>query len=85
MPEKELKSLSFVTRYAGNPVLTKDDVPYESSLVFNAGVIRWRGRYAVAFRNDYGCTEAEWALGKRFTGTNIGLAFSDDGIHWKVE
>ena len=85
MPEIELKSLPFVTRYAGNPVLTKDDVPYESSLVFNAGVIRWRGRYAVAFRNDYGSTEAEWALGKRFAGTNIGLAFSDDGIHWTVE
>ena len=85
MAEVKLKSLPCVTRYPGNPVLTKDDVPYDSSLVFNAGVIRWQGRYAVAFRNDYGCTEAEWAQGKRFTGTNIGLAFSDDGIHWKVE
>ena len=81
----ELKSLSCVTRYQGNPVLTRDDVPYECSLVFNAGVIRWKDGYAVAFRNDYGCTEQEWAEGKRFKGTNIGLAFSKDGIHWNVE
>jgi len=80
-----LKSLPCVTRYPGNPVLTKDDVPYDCALVFNAGVIRWQGGYAVAFRNDYGCTQPEWERGKRFKGTNIGLAFSPDGIHWKVE
>ena len=80
-----LKSLPCVKRYSGNPVLSKDDVPYDSALVFNAGVIRWRGGYAVAFRNDYGCTQAEWATGKRFRGTNIGLALSADGIHWEVE
>ncbi|MBQ3669368.1 MAG: glycosidase, partial [Clostridia bacterium] len=80
-----LKSLDCVKRYSGNPVLTKDDVPYDSALVFNAGVIRWKDGYAVAFRNDYGCTQAEWEAGKRFKGTNIGLALSEDGIHWKVE
>ena len=53
-----LKSLPCVERYSGNPVLSKDDVPYDSALVFNAGVIRWKGSYAVAFRNDYGCTQA---------------------------
>ena len=80
-----LKSLPCVKRYPGNPVLTKDDVPYESALVFNAGVIRWQDGYAVVFRNDYGCTQREWETGGRFKGTNIGLAFSRDGIHWKVE
>ncbi len=85
MSETILKSLSCVRRYEGNPVLTGADAPYASSLVFNAGVIRWKGGYAVAFRNDYGCTEEEWAQGKRFTGTNIGLAFSPDGIHWTIE
>ncbi len=81
----ELKSLACVKRYPGNPVLSKADVPYSCDLVFNAGVIRWKDGYAVAFRNDYGCTQPEWEAGRRFKGTNIGLAFSPDGIHWKVE
>ena len=85
MPDSRLKSLSCVSRYENNPVLTKDDVPYECDLVFNAGVIRYKDGYAIAFRNDYGCTEEEWNNGKRFKGTNIGLAFSKDGISWKVE
>lgn len=80
-----LKSLPCVTRYAGNPVLTKDDVPYDCALVFNAGVIRWQGGYAMVFRNDYGCTARAWEEGVRFKGTNIGLAFSPDGVHWHVE
>ncbi|MBQ8952958.1 MAG: glycoside hydrolase family 130 protein [Clostridia bacterium] len=80
-----LKSLPCVTRYENNPVLTKNDVPYDCDLVFNAGVIRWKEGYAVAFRNDYGCTQSEWESGKRFKGTNIGLAFSPDGIRWQVE
>ena len=85
MLQPVLKSLPCVQRYPGNPVLTSREVPYESSLVFNAGVIRWKNGYAVAFRNDYGCSQAGWEAGKRLTGTNIGLAFSDDGIHWHVE
>lgn len=85
MPDSVLKSLPCVKRYEGNPVLTKEDVPYEADLIFNAGVIRWKDGYAVAFRNDYGCTQPEWESGKRFKGTNIGLAFSKDGIKWEVE
>ncbi len=80
-----LKSLPCVTRYENNPVLTRHDVPYSCDLVFNAGVIRWKEGYAVAFRNDWGCSQAEWERGGRFKGTNIGLAFSPDGIHWTVE
>ena len=81
----ELKSLSCVKRYPGNPVLTAADVPYRSDLVFNAGVIPWKGGYAMIFRNDYGATKEEWEAGKRFDGTNVGLAFSSDGIRWTVE
>ena len=69
-----------IHRYEGNPVMTCKDVPYPSTLVFNAGVIRYQGRYAMTFRNDY-----EHISQAKFAGTNIGLAFSDDGIHWKVE
>ena len=39
------------------PVLTKDDIPYEASLIFNAGVAKYNGRYVMVFRNDYGPTE----------------------------
>lgn len=68
-------------RYENNPVLTADMVPYESTLVFNPGVIRYRGEYVMMFRNDYHYLEDS----ATFEGTNIGLARSSDGIHWKVD
>ena len=77
-------SASCITRYEHNPVLMSSQVPYASDLVFNAGVIRWQEKYAMVFRNDYGCTQPEWERGKRFRGTNIGIAFSRDGIVWQV-
>ena len=69
-----------LTRHPANPVLTHEDVPFRATLVFNAGVTKWRGRYVMVFRNDYG----EWGV-PRFQGTNLGLAFSDDGVRWEVE
>lgn len=69
-----------IARYPGNPVLTSKEVPYPSDLVFNAGVIPYQGGYAMVFRNDYG-----YVGGTAFSGTNIGLALSQDGIHWQVE
>ncbi|MBL7222833.1 MAG: glycoside hydrolase family 130 protein [Candidatus Brocadiae bacterium] len=76
----ELHSSPVITRYAGNPVLSHTDVPYNAALVFNAGVAKWQGRYVMVFRNDYGSVEEQ-----RLEGTNMGLAFSDDGLHWTVE
>lgn len=67
-----------LTRHAANPLLTADDLPYASTLVFNAGVVKHEGRYIMAFRNDYGDYRGEGGA----RGTNIGLAFSDDGIRW---
>ena len=64
------------------PVLTKDDVPYDASLVFNAGVIKYRGQYVMIFRNDYGATEATYPA-VHFK-TSLGIATSDDGIVWHV-
>ncbi len=61
------------------PVLTKADVPYPAELVFNAGVCKLDGRYVMVFRNDYGAFD-----GKKFEGTSLGVAFSDDGIKWDV-
>ena len=58
------------------PVLTPKDIPYKSTLVFNAGVTKWQGKYIMAFRNDYAGWGKEWGL------INIGIATSDDGIHF---
>ncbi len=80
MLSDHLVSHPCVSRYAGNPVLSCKDVPYASDLVFNAGVIPYQGGYAMVFRNDYG-----YQGRARFTGTNIGLALSPDGIRWQVE
>lgn len=75
-----LRSSPVITRYPGNPVLSAADVPYPANLVFNAGVVKYQGRYVMVFRNDYGRFH-----GTLLDGTNLGLAFSDDGIHWQVE
>lgn len=70
---------SCITRHPANPVLSAGDIPYSASLIFNAGVTKWQGRYVMAFRNDYGAPPGV----DRFAGTNIGVAFSDDGILWE--
>lgn len=75
-----LVSSPVITRYAGNPVLSAKDVPFHATLVFNAGVAYFQGRYVMVFRNDYG-SQAEG----RIHGTNMGLAFSKDGLHWDVQ
>jgi hypothetical protein len=33
----EFKTNHIICRYEGNPILTKKDVPYPATLVFNAG------------------------------------------------
>ena len=65
-------------------------IPYPSTLTYNAGITKFNGKYVMVFRNDYNYTEAEmratlngapWPRMK----INLGLAFSDDGVEWKVE
>ena len=77
----ELVSSGVISRFEeGRPILGRSDMPYEAECIFNAGVTKFRGRYVMAFRNDY-----------RFDGVGafekclIGVAFSDDGIHWEVK
>lgn len=74
-----LKSSPVIKRYENNPILSYKDVPYKAALIFNAGVTKCQGKYVMVFRNDYGSIEEQ-----RLEGTNLGLAFSDDGIHWEV-
>lgn len=76
----ELKSSKIITRYPGNPVLSAKDVPYKADLVFNAGVTKYEGKYVMVFRNDYG-----YVSGSKFEGTNLGLAYSNDGVNWEVQ
>ncbi len=76
----ELKSSSVITRVnAGEPVLSAKDMPYEAECIFNAGVIKYKNKYVMAFRNDYDYN-GKGGFHKCF----IGLAFSDDGIKWEV-
>jgi beta-1,4-mannooligosaccharide/beta-1,4-mannosyl-N-acetylglucosamine phosphorylase len=76
-----LKSSNVITRYnGGEPVLSAKDIPYKADCIFNAGVIKYQGRYVMAFRNDY-----DYNGKGSFNGCLIGLAFSEDGISWKVQ
>jgi len=75
----DLKSSKLIKRYSGNPILTADDVPYNATLVFNAGVTKYENKYVMVFRNDYRSSK------QRLECTSIGLAFSDDGIRWSVQ
>ncbi len=76
----DIRSSPAVRRHPANPVLAASDVPYRADLVFNAGVAKFAGKYVCVFRNDY-CDETDRT---RPVGTNLGLAFSDDGIKWEV-
>jgi len=81
-----------ISRHPSNPLLKAEDIPYPASLIFNAGVAKYQGRYVMVFRNDYGSTEEDWLPFKEgrvdqppALSTSLGLAFSDDGIKWDVQ
>ena len=75
-----LKSSPVIKRYENNPVLSKEHIPYDATLIFNAGVAKYNGKYVMIFRDDMGFNEEH----PRFGGTHLGLATSDDGIKWDV-
>ena len=63
----------FVKRYKGNPILTKDDIPYKVETVHNAGVAKFQGKYIMLFRSHLD------------TGRSIiGIAESKDGFKFKA-
>ena len=66
------------------PILTRNDIPYNASLIFNAGVAKYRGKYIMIFRDDYNFEEDVWPPAKK-TGTLLGVAESDDGVHWTAD
>src|SRR5690606_38434195 len=75
-----LQSSPVIHRHPQNPILKPSDVPYGPALVFNAGVTKYQGQYVMVFRNDYG--NAELGTVEPHSTTNLGLAFSDDGVNW---
>ena len=83
------KTPLFLKRCAENPILSAKDIPYEATLIFNAGVAKYQGKYVMAFRNDSGSGERKWRdfyEGRSSDAprlkTSIGIAVSDDGIRW---
>ena len=81
----ELKSSPVITKL-DKPIFTAADIPYDASLIFNAGVIKHNGKYVMIFRNDYGTNKERFENeDKRFDGTSVGVAVSDNGVDgWKV-
>lgn len=78
----DVKSAPFLKRYEHNPVLSAKDIPYKTGLVFNCSVIKENGQYIMVFRNDYFYDEPREA---HPDDTNFGIAYSDDGINWRVK
>ena len=63
-----------VTRFPGNPILTKEDVPYPVATVHNAAVVKYQNEYIMIFRSH------------RLNGRSIlGMARSSDGYRFEVE
>jgi len=64
----------FVKRYEGNPILTKDDIPYKVETAHNAAVAKYDGKYMMLFRSH-----------KDNGRSIIGLAESSDGFSFTAE
>jgi len=63
-----------VQRYDNNPILTRDDVPYDVATVYNAGAVLFHGEYILLFRSNL-----------RNGRSIIGKAVSRDGLSFQVE
>ena len=63
-----------VTRYEGNPILTKHDIPYAVETVHNAAATRFDGQYILLFRSHL-----------RNGRSIIGIARSNDGYKFKAD
>jgi len=74
MKGKQTMTKELVKRYEGNPILTKDDIPYTIETVHNAGVVKFDGRYIMLFRSHLS------------TGRSIiGIAESENGFDFKAQ
>lgn len=65
--------MSLVKRYEGNPILTKNNVPYPVATVHNAAAVKFNNEYILLFRSHL--------LNGR---SIIGIARSKDGFNFQV-
>ena len=66
--------MSIIKRYSGNPILTKDDIPYPVATVHNAAVVKKGNCYVMLFRSH------------QLNGRSIlGIARSNDGFHFQAD
>jgi predicted GH43/DUF377 family glycosyl hydrolase len=65
--------MAVIKRYEGNPILTKENIPYEVATVHNAGAVKYKDKYILLFRSHL--------LNGR---SIIGLAESNDGFDFSV-
>ncbi len=66
--------MPIINRYENNPILTKDDVPYEVATIHNAAVVKQNNKYIMIFRSH------------KLNGRSIlGKAVSNNGFDFKVE
>lgn len=63
----------YIKRYKGNPILTKEHVPYPVETVHNAGMVKHNDRYIMLFRSH-----------RRNGRSIIGIAESLDGFRFTV-
>ncbi len=66
--------MEVIKRYEGNPILTRNDVPYDVVTVHNAAVVKYGDEYMMVFRSH-----------KRNGRSILGLARSKDGFSFTVE
>ncbi len=53
---------SIITRYANNPILCKEDVPFPVETVHNAGAVKHDGRYYLIYSGS-GANTPDYAVG----------------------
>ena len=63
-----------IKKYTGNPIITKNDVPFKVNSIFNAGAVKYKDKYLLLCR-------VEMPNGR----SSFVLAESDDGYNFKVE
>ncbi len=80
----ELHSSPIIRRYENNPILTAENVPYKASLVFNAGVAFFKGKYYIAPRVDTFHYDENGNVKPPMANIATGFGTSDDGIHFDM-
>lgn len=66
--------MNIIKRYNGNPILTKNDIPYPVATVHNAAVVKYNKQYIMLFRAH------------RHNGRSVlGIARSDDGYKFRAD